>query len=280
MKIILPISRKTFSKFKTACITQAPDDYYSRVGSRSSSCYKQKEARFYKCEAEFIQRVIAVQNTKFPFNIFKSVHNHTWGYNIPDTPRLGDDWSIYTWWGYFIDNDNQCYAYSTCAGNYHGVYKCRETGRYFSFMSGSRHALGVPHGAEDLNNTPVLYETSAPKEMKFYERQCDFLCRMGEKFSAKYFAEHCPDIMFTEYAQYSTDCYNMSDYDVYYHFKKLNPKFNDLIFLEIFKNTSPEKYLLNKYRNKKLKPELFAGKDLIAWNLLPQNVKERFVKWG
>lgn len=286
MKIILPISQKTFSQFKTACITQAPDDYYSRVGNRSSSSYDQEEARFNNREAEFIQRVIAVKNEKFPFNLFKSVKNYTWNIaehfpeNTIDDVVNGMDWSIHTKWGYHIDNENQCYAYSTCAGNFHGVYKCRETGEYFSFMRGSRHALMVPHGEEDRNNTPVLYKTSAPKEMKFYERQCDFLCRMGGQYSAKYFAEHCPDIMFTEYQQYSTDCYTISEYETYYHMKKLNPSFDDLIFAEVFKNTSPETYLLNKYRNKKFQPELLTGKDLIAWNLIPQDVKARFVKYA
>lgn len=276
MKIILPISRKTFSEFKTACITQAPHDYYSRVGSRGSSCYHQDEARFYKREAEYIAYANEVLNAQFPFNLFKQV----WNVNERKPLIQNGNSTIYHRYGYYINHEQQCYAYNTCAGNFHGVYKCRETGEYFAFMSGSRHALSVPHSEEDKYNTPVLYETTAPKEMYFFENQCDFMCRMGEKYSAKYFAEHCPDIMFTEYQQYSTDCYNMSDYDVYYHFKRLNENFDNLIFAEIFKSISPEQFLLNKYRNKKFKPELLSGKDLIAWNLLTQDVKERLVKWG
>lgn len=246
------------------------------MGNRGSSTYHQQEARDSGREAEFIERVIALQNTPFPFNIFKQI----WNCHERLPLRLGGDCTIYTRWGYHINHERQCYAYSTCAGNFHGVYKCRETGEYFAFMSGSRHALGVPHSEEDKNNVPVLYETSAPEEMKFYERQTEFLIRMGEKYSAKYFAEHCSDIMFTKYKQYSADCYNISDYDVYYHFKRLNENFDDLIFAEIFKSTSPEQFLLNKYRNKKFKPELLSGKDLIAWNLLRQDVKDRLVKWG
>lgn len=275
MKFIIPVSAKFFGKFKLDAIRQAPNDYYSRAGNRSASYYSQSDARFANNEVSFIKRVIELQNTQFPFNIFKFLHNHTWGYNIPDFPRIGDDWQIVTRWGYHLDSEKQCYAYSTCAGNFYGVYKDTQTGEFFAFASGARSVIADFVGADDAMGEPVLCETTAPKDMAWYETQADYLIRKGEQYTAHHFAQKYKGVP----ADYTESTQN--EWDARAYFIRQNPNFDKLVLSQIFATPAQaEKYLLNRYRNKKMNPAHFAGKDLVAWQMLKAETQERFLKYA
>lgn len=121
MKAIIKISQATFGKFKLLAITEAKNDYYNQPHTRSYGTYSQHEARFSNQEKDFIERIKEIKNTSFPFNLYVEARNHTWGKNVDKNAiNLGDDWCIYCRWGYHIDHEAQCYAYSTCAGNFWG----------------------------------------------------------------------------------------------------------------------------------------------------------------
>lgn len=275
MKYLIPVTAKFFGAFKLDAIQQSPHDYYNRVGSRSSSSYRQSEARDGGREVEFVECVIALQNTPFPFNIFKSVHNHTWGYDIPNAPRLGDDWAIYTRWGYHINHERQCYAYSTCAGNFYGVYKDTQTGEFFAFASGARSVIANFVSLDDVVGEPVIYETTAPADMKWYETQADYLIRKGELHTARHFAKEYHGVP----ADYNEATQN--EWDARAYFLRQNPNFDELVLSQIFATPAEaEQYLLNRYRNKKINPTEFIGKDLVAWNMLAEPVQARIAKYA
>lgn len=276
MKFLIPVSAKFFGAFKLNAIQEAPNDYYSRVGNRSSSAYHQREARDSGREVEFIERVIALKNTPFPFNIFKSVHNHTYGANrCENHPEKGDDWSIYTRWGYHINHERQCYAYSTCAGNFYGVYKDPETGKFFAFASGARSVIAGFVGADDAVGEPIIYDTTAPADMKWYETQADYLIRKGERHTARHFAKEYHGIppSYNEATQ--------NEWDARAYFLRQNPNFDELVLSQIFATPAQaEKHLLNRYRNKKIKPDNFVGKDLVAWQMLEKETQERLLRYA
>lgn len=281
MKILVKVNQEFFETFRTKAIAEAPNDYYSRVGSRASSFYNQREARDSNREAEFIQCVIAVNNEKFPFNLYKSAENYTWhiaeyfpGYTRDDIIE-GMDWSVYTRWGYHIDNARECYAYSTCAGNFYGVYKDAETGEFFAFASGARTVVADFINADEVIGEPLVYETSGPKDMKFWETQADYLIRKGELFTARYFAEKYYGVP----SDYEVATQN--EWDARGYFLRKNPNFDKLVLSHIFASPAKaEQFLLNLYRNKRFDASKLAEKALAAWNMLDEVVQARFIKYA
>lgn len=259
MKIILPISRKTFSEFKTHVIISKPNDYYSQAHARSSSTIRLQEVDAEKKQAFHNLYAFAEDEKNYPFNICYSTR--------------GDGETIYSFWGYFINHAKQHYAYRSCGGNMHGVFKNLDTNEYFAFYDGARSVFALPHSIEERKNKPVLLETNAPLDMHWWENQADYLIRKGEAHTAKFLAKSCNGI-----PAYGED--HMCELDAYAHFVRLNPNFDNLIYQALFNNESPETFLLNKYRNKKIKPETLTGKDLTAWNLIDKETQERFLRWN
>lgn len=264
MKIILKISQAPFGEFKLNAIEDSEDDYYSRPHARSSAWYSQADARFNKREMGFLEQVKDIQENPFPFNIFKEVYNHTYGDQFAlneIAPNM--DWSIYTSWGYHIDHEKQIYAYSSCNGNFEGVY--RQGGEYFYFYNGSRHWRNLQSYSDC---EVVLYETTAPKDMAFWERQADYLIRKGPETTAEYIAKHGED--------------SDSAVQAKYHFIHLmgEEEFNKILAKVALQEKDPEQYILRKYRNKRLSVNQFDEKDNIAWSMLSDNVRSRILKYA
>lgn len=264
MKLVLKISQELFGEFKLNAIADSQDDYYSRPHARSSSSYSQSDARFDKREVEFLERVKEIQEKPLPFNVFKKVSNCTWGNQFAlneIAPNM--DWEIYTHWGYLIDHERQLYAYSSCAGNFEGVYK--QGSEYFYFFNGSRHWRNLtPYAGCEV----VLYESNAPKDMAFWERQADYLIRKGAETTAQYIAEHGED--------------SDSAITAKYHFVREmgEQEFAKLVAGVALRGKDPEQYILRKHRNKRLDVNKFDEKDNIAWGMLSEDVKERILKYA
>ncbi len=268
MKIVLPISRKTFAQFKTLAVITAPNDYYNKPHARSSSTIRLQELDANKRQNFLDLYAFAQDDNNFPFNICYEVADNTWGEKAHLVAPKDRNLFIYSSWGYFIDHTRQLYAYRSCGGNMHGVFKNLDTNEYFAFYDGARSVFALPHSIEERKNNPVLLETNAPPDMHWWENQADYLIRKGETHCVKYFAKQ------------NNESHTRCDDDAYYYFAQRNPNFEQLIYKEMFKTTSPEMYLLNKYHSKKIKPEKFTGKDLIAWNLLNKETQERILRWA
>lgn len=264
MKLIIKISQKQFGEFKLNAIADSEDDYYSRPHARSSAWYSQSDARGHKREMQFLEIVKDIKENPFPFNIFREVWNHTYGDKFAlNEIAIDMDWSIYTWWGYHIDHDRQIYAYSSCYGNFEGVYK--KNGEYLYFYNGSRHWRNLAIYADC---EVVLYQTNAPKDMKFWERQADYLIRKGAETTAKYIAKHGED--------------SDSAIAAKYHFIREmgEQEFTQILAKVTLQGKDPEQYILNKYRNKRLSVNKFDEKDNIAWSMLSDNVRSRILKYA
>lgn len=263
MKTIIKISQKTFGAFKLHAMTQAPNDYYSKPHANAYRLYQQddfKDVQAFECFMTFARKV-----ENFPFNF----------YTDPSHPQHFNQY-VGVWCGYYIDHTKQLYAYRTCGGNAWGVYKDLSKNEYFAFYDGARSRvqdLVWFLSADELNSKPVFLESHAPKDMNWHETQADYLIRKGETHTARYLAQTIGGI-----PQDRLEC-GENICDAYGYFAYRNPNFDDLIFAELFKNQSPEQYILAKFRNKKVKPDSLSGKDLTAWNLLGQATQERILRW-
>ncbi len=263
MKLILKISQKQFGVFKLDAIKDAKDDYYDGVRGNRFVYSHQSDARYANREAEFIKRIKEIKVKPFPFSIFMSLQNNTWGNFGLDEIAPNMDWTIRTQRGYIIDHEHQLYAYASCAGNFEGVYQ--ENGGYFYFYNGSRHWKNL----EYLSDCEVvLYETTAPKDMKFWERQSDYLIRKGASFTAQYIAEH------------GENSQSVSNAKHYFYQKIGTQAFNKMPARATLSGQDPEQYILRKYRNKRLIIDKFDNKDEIAWSMLSDDVKERILKYA
>lgn len=179
-------------------------------------------------------------------------------------------------------------------GNTALIYQSTQDGNYYAYFDGTRatsyHLWNVLPWENAVKSLPIVsISTNAPKDMYWWEEQADYLIRMGAVRTAKQIAQEVGDIPHYNSA-YETNC-GQNIMTAYLHFKRLDDSFDDLIYKSIFEHKHKNKhkqltaelaeaYLLNKYRNKKIKPEKFTGKDLIAWNLLNKETQERILRWA
>lgn len=182
--------------------------------------------------------------------------------------------SLTVHWGYRTNVERQCYAYSTCNSNRNGVYKDPETGKYYAFIDGARTALAGFVTPADCVGKPLVYETNGPKDMCFSETQADYLIRKGKQFTAKYFAKKYKTVP-------SYDDLGAMERDAHKHFLSIDKNFDKLILSNVFKNSQEaEKYLLDTYRNKRFDIKTLTAKGKTAWDMLPQEVQNRFLRWA
>lgn len=247
MKAIISISKETFNKFKENATTAKPTDYYSKP--HGNSC---RYVDFKSEPAEFPSKQLSIN--------FDQAGHYTKYWFLG---RLG----------YLVDDTHQIYAYRTAGGNAWGVYQ--KGGKYFAFFDGRRsHVKDLTDFLTDgeINSKPALYISSGADDMKWFETQSEFLIRKGDKFTAKFLAEKCGGLP-------KHDLHNVNLCDAFAYFVRRNPNFGQLIHAELFKNKSPEAFLLREYRNKKINPETLKGKSKTAWALLPQATQDRILRW-
>lgn len=247
MKTIILISKETFNKFKEHATHAKPNDYYEQAHSNSARYIDfQSEPNQFPLEHLSINLGQADQYTKYWF-----------------LGRLG----------YLVDDTHQIYAYRTAGGNAWGVYQ--KDGKHFAFFDGRRSRakdLAEFLTDDEINSKPLVYISSAPDDMKWFETQAEYFVKKGEKYTAKFLAEKCGGVP-------QHDLHNVNLCDAFAYFVRRNPNFGQLIHAELFKNKSPEAFLLREYRNKKINPETLKGKDKTAWALLPQATQDRILRW-
>ena len=249
MKTIILISKETFNKFKAHATTVKTNDYYSKP--HGNSC---RYVDFKAEPAEFPSKQLSIN-----FD-----HDHTTQYT--------------KYWfmgklGYLVDDIHQIYAYRTAGGNAWGVYQKKS--QYFAFFDGRRSRVKDLTDFltdDEVNSKPALYISSGADDMKWFENQAEYLMRKGEKYTAKFLAEKCGGAP-------KHDLHNVNLCDAFAYFVRRNPNFGQLIHAELFKNKSPEAFLLREYRNKKINPETLQGKEKTAWALLPQATQDRILRW-
>lgn len=154
MKAIILISKETFNKFRSHATTAAPNDYYSKP--HGNSC------RYVDFKAEPTEFPIEQLSINFD-------HDHTTQYT--------------KYWfmgklGYLVDDIHQIYAYRTAGGNAWGVYQ--KGGKHFAFFDGRRSRVKDLTDFltdDEVNSKPLVYISSAPDDMKWFENQAEYLMR-------------------------------------------------------------------------------------------------------
>lgn len=193
--------------------------------------------------------------------------------------------------GYHANHAKQLYFKVTSSRNAWGVFKKND--EYFFFISATRASTkqymssDVWHYLIDNDVKPIYSNSNAPSDMRWHEEQYDYLTRKGLNNYLDFISSY-NDYQLTLLLQGEIDdegyivrryeYFGENEGGAYEYFLDKYPNLNELIIQKTLGNT--EKYLLNKYRNQKFNPELLSGKDLIAWDMLPQDVKDRLVKWG
>lgn len=181
--------------------------------------------------------------------------------------------------GYTILDNDMGACYRTSGGNVHGVYRHQPDANrphyfmYYAFYSGRRSRV------QDLVNSlfeeyrkigTVMYSTTGPKDMRWYETLSAYLVRKGPKSAIDYFAD----------TGVEGDHLGQEEYTALAHFTAQDPDFVSKVYAAMMEGMDPEKYILDSFRNKKIVPETMDPKTAAAWQLLPQEVQSRILRWS
>ncbi|EGE12771.1 hypothetical protein E9G_00308 [Moraxella catarrhalis 7169] len=201
MKAIISISKETFNKLKAHATHAKPTDYYSKP--HGNSC---RYVDFKAEPAEFPSKQLSIN--------FDQADHYTKYWFLG---RLG----------YLVDYTHQIYAYRTAGGNAWGVYQ--KDSQYFAFFDGRRSRVKDLTDFltdDEINSKPLVYISSAPDDMKWFETQAEYLVKKGEKYTAKFLAEKCAGAP-------KYDLHNVNLCDAFAYFVRRNPNFAELIHTEL-----------------------------------------------
>lgn len=177
----------------------------------------------------------------------------------------------------FLNNEQGC-CYRTSGGNVYGAYRYRPDNTrpnyvlHYAFYSGRRSRVA------DLVNilfeeyrkiSAVQYSTTGPRDMKWYETLSDYLVRKGSDCAVRYFAKTGVD-----------GDLGQEEHTALTHYKARDPEFVSKVYATMMEGMDPEKIILDTFRNKKVVPETMDPKTAAAWQLLPQEVQHRILRWS
>ena len=251
MKVIFEISKSQFGVAKLEVMGSYDDDYYTRTGNRTSFITSpDATGEFQRVHA---RRVKALQS--YPAKAF--IWEGNWGHLTDIT-------------GYVYNHEAGFYGYNTSAGNKWLVWK--EEGKFFCGYEGARSRVGFPFEIDE-GQKPLVYVSSGPSDMRWYETQSQYLKR-SRKAALEWFAEH-GEPSWPESGENELDAWG------YYSQVEGEDVWRQAVAHHTFKDSSEaESYLLRITRNKKIVPAEFDTKAKTAWNLLDEKVQQRLLKWS
>lgn len=295
MQALFPIPKQLFGAEKLKIVSAINNidynhDFHDEIVNTHITHVDEQFARKY-----YLNPIITKEeqaNTIYPFNLFAlTVQEDQSGLEEGRVRVETVANPSYHCMGYHANHTEQLYFKMTSSSNTWGVFKKND--EYFFFINAFRAATKQYMSSEVWNYLvsndikPIYTNSKAPSDMKWHEEQYDYLVRKGLNNYLDYI---------TSYDEYQLNLllqgeindnghivrrygyFGENEGGAYEYFLDKYPNLNELIIQKTLGN--PEQYLLNRYRNKKFKPENLTGKDLIAWDMLPQDVKDRLVKWG
>lgn len=173
--------------------------------------------------------------------------------------------------GYTILEDGLGACYRTSGGNIHGVYN--DESNYYAFYCGKRSRatdlLSVMLTTADKLEV-VVYTTTGPQDMVWYETLSTYLIRKGSECAMQYFAK----------SGVVSDNLTLEEHIVLAHFTAIDPQFEKQIYATMLAGMDPETFILNTYRGKRIIPADMDPKSSAAWQLLSEEVQERILQWN